>query len=68
MLRVIVRTVDCGAAANVGGPVETRFKTFDIDQPDLEQHLRMTQQYATNEVIGVELLYMPAPETDVTAL
>lgn len=36
MLRIIVRTVDYGRAANIGGsPVET-LKTFDVSAPEVE--------------------------------
>ena len=40
MLRVVVRTDDCGMAANVGGNVHTEIHTFDIEAPCLEVFLR----------------------------
>lgn len=44
-------------AANVGGPVQTWFKSFDIDAPELEKFLRTTDlQYREKHVAGVELL------------
>lgn len=59
-LRIIVRTVDCAAAANVGGPVAVDHKTFVVDLPELEAYLRApnprTMAYATREVTGIELL------------
>ncbi len=56
MLRVIVRTVDSGAAANVGGPVIERFSTIDIDAPEVEQALTSSGAYQDVQVIGVEVL------------
>lgn len=40
MLRIVVQTCDCGMAANIGGSVESSVKTFDVDMPELEAHLR----------------------------
>lgn len=58
MLRIIVRECDEGAARHVGGPVQTRHRTFDVDLPDLEQHLRGdgVPDYVSREVIGIEVL------------
>lgn len=53
MLRLIVRSVDCGAACHVGGPVATKFATFDIDAPEVEQYLKGAEKYEDREVIGV---------------
>lgn len=33
-LRIIIQTSDYGTAANIGGPVITEFKTFDVPAPD----------------------------------
>ena len=57
-LRFIVRECDLGAAMHVGGPVNTRHRTFDLDIHELEQHLRAEGQpeYVRREVIGVELI------------
>jgi hypothetical protein len=40
MIRIVVQTCDCGMAANVGGNVMISVKTFDVDLPELETHLR----------------------------
>lgn len=57
MIRVIVRTSDCGAAANVGGPVDLYFKTFDVPSAELEHYLTEDKgKYSTREVVGVEVL------------
>lgn len=58
MIRVIVRECDLGAAMHVGGPVNTRLRTFDVELPELEQHLRAEGQpeYVRREVLGVELI------------
>jgi len=60
MIRVLVRTDDAAMASNVGGSVETTFRTFDIDAPDLESFLREPDKwtgtkYAHRQVVGVEL-------------
>lgn len=57
MIRIIVRIDDAGMAANVGGSVQTRYKTFDVDLPELEAFLRLPKPntYTEYEVIGVEL-------------
>jgi hypothetical protein len=39
MIRLIVNIADAGLAANVGGPVQQRFKTFDIEHAELEKLL-----------------------------
>lgn len=36
MIRIIVTTVDAGRSANVGGPVVTEIKSFDLSAPALE--------------------------------
>ena len=40
MIRIVVMAADCGAAANVGGPVHTEYLTFDIEHPALEAALK----------------------------
>lgn len=57
-IRIIVREANEGAARHVGGPVQTSHRTFDVDLPELEAHLRGEGQpdYICREVIGVELL------------
>jgi hypothetical protein len=66
MIRVIVRTDDCGMAANVGGAVETTFRTIDIWHEGLEAFLREPKrkswQYTQRQVIGVTLIGEPGDE------
>ena len=59
MLRIICCDVNCGAAANVGGPVHTAFKTFDVDAPEVEAFLLEfvgKGGYTERSVTGVEIL------------
>ena len=60
MIRIIVRKSDAGDALHVGGPVNITHTTFDVQLPELEQHLRSGNSYAQVEVVGVELI--PAEE------
>ena len=56
MIREVVQTSDAVMAANVGGPVQNRLRTFDVDLPELEAFLREDLGvYADRQVIGVEL-------------
>lgn len=68
MIRVIVRQSDRAAAANVGGPVDTTYRTFEL-WPDgggdtlnvqvqrLEAYLAdKSNDYAHREVVGVEVV------------
>ena len=63
MIRVIVRSADRGAAANVGGPVDVEYRTFDIEVPELESFLHQPKKenwtYTFREVIGVEVAETP---------
>lgn len=56
MLRLIVQITDTGDAANVGGPVHTRYRTFDVDLPDVEELLAKREAWVTRNLVGVELL------------
>ena len=69
MIRLIIRDTDYVAAANVGGDVETLFKTFDVELPaEVEAYLReftderdrllaeKKNMWWNREVIGVEVL------------
>ena len=62
-LRVVVQDADRAAAANVGGPVDTSLKTFDIESPELEQYLQQPIKdkwnYVHRQVIGVEVIVKP---------
>lgn len=57
-LRIITRYTDCGAAANVGGPVIEAYRTFDVDLPELVAYLTAPRdnQWVTRTVIGAELV------------
>ena len=57
MIRVIVVSAYAGMAANVGGPVQTEYKTFDIEAPDLEAFV--TAQMGScdqRSIVGIEVL------------
>ena len=58
MIRFICREVNCGAAVNVGGPVDTTLVTF-TDAAALESWLRFEgakyRDYLSRECIGVEV-------------
>lgn len=64
MIRILVRVDNACMAANVGGSVETTFRTFDVDIPALEAFLRAEQgTYAHANVLGIELLDDDLPAT-----
>jgi len=55
-IRVIVQTCDGGMACHVGGPVQTTYDTFDIEDERLEAFLRQTIPGTVNrQVVGVSL-------------
>lgn len=66
MIRIVCVEVDAGAAACVGGPVHTRYRTFDVDVPALEAWLREPKQqkwtYVERNTHGIELLDAEQPE------
>lgn len=55
MIRLVVRTDDAGMAANVGGNVDTSYKTFDVDLPEVEAFLRDKGKYMHIRLVGCEL-------------
>lgn len=66
MIRVIVRETSYGDAVNVGGPVQTGYKSFELSAvaegefarrqiEKLELFLRQPPPYVSREVAGVEL-------------
>ena len=57
-LRIIIQTSDYGTAANVGGPVLTKFKTFDVPAPDeLVEFMEKNQgKWNYAHIHGAELL------------
>lgn len=68
MIRLICRETDCGAAANVGGPVEVSHKTFEIDIPVVEQwlreHIGESFSYYTRSIVGFEFIEQRTPGND----
>ncbi len=57
MIRVVVKTDGAGMAANVGGSVYERIKSFDIYAPFLEEYLReKLGGYSHRQVVGVEVI------------
>lgn len=65
MIRVVIRWTNTAAACNVGGPVETGVKTFDLRSMEmvhqLEDYLEARKksnspQYDHAECIGVEIV------------
>ncbi len=66
MIRIVVQVADAAMAANVGGPVQTWCKTFDVDVPDLEYFLSAADSpYREKHVVGVEVLPL-APNAALT--
>lgn len=67
MIRFIVQTDDANMAVNVGGSVHTSYRTFDVDLPELEKHLKTGGVYIERRLVGCELLSaadQPAAATD----
>jgi hypothetical protein len=57
MIRLCVSVASAGMAANVGGPVQVRMRTFDIDLPELEELLsHPSDSYTEAHVCGAEVL------------
>jgi hypothetical protein len=56
VIRIVVRT-DHADMAVVGSDVLSKWKTFDVELPELEQYLRADiGKYSQRQVSGVELL------------
>jgi len=59
MLRIVCCENDFSAAANVGGPSEVRYKTFDVECPEIEAWLGRIQEekfrYVNRFISGVEV-------------
>lgn len=56
-IRIVVQESDAGMAANVGGPVTTIYRTFDVDAPDLVAVMSAScHSYKTRSIVGVEIL------------
>lgn len=57
MIRIIVQIAEAGMAANVGGPVQTWCKTFDVSCPEVEEFLSKTADvYQSKHVVGIEVI------------
>jgi hypothetical protein len=57
-LRIIVRTDDASMACNVDGAVVSDFKTFDVEAPEVEAHIRTmgSNTYRNCHIVGVEIM------------
>jgi len=66
MLRLIFRETDIGAAANIGGPVNVKHETFDVDLPHVESWLRKYEgnQWTTRELVGVAIVSAAEPQAN----
>lgn len=56
MLRVVFQRIHTGAACNIGGPVTSSVRTFDVDLPEVEQFMRSEDKWNDVNVIGIEVL------------
>lgn len=56
MLRIIIRTDNANMAANVGGSVFVKYRTFDVSLPEVEHALRVDHSMGHVQVVGVELI------------
>lgn len=61
MIRIIIRTDDANMAAHVQGAcIETEFRTFDIEVPEIEAFMNQPRtekwQYVSRTIVGVEVL------------
>lgn len=56
MIRIVVQIANAGMAANVGGPVQTSIKTFEVEAPELERFMEdRCHGYQEKHIVGVEL-------------
>lgn len=56
VIRIICQRSDFGAAAHVGGPVATEYKTFELSAPELVAWLQgNVGEYRSATVVGVEV-------------
>jgi hypothetical protein len=59
-LRIILRTESCYGTIHVGMPPVSKFRTLDVELPELEEALRSggfgEDSYEVTELVGVELL------------
>ena len=62
MIRIVCKQDDNSCLSHTGaGASITSYKTFDIEFPELEEHLKTDPRgYVYRSVIGVEVLTKPA--------
>lgn len=65
MIRIIVRVDDAVMPVNVtGGSVDTKFRTFDVEIPELETYIKAAEgKYSHANVLGVEIVQRANHET-----
>jgi hypothetical protein len=70
MIRVLVQTQNCNAAAHVSGAAAIQeFTTFDVIAPEVEQFMqRSSNTFETKQFVGVELLPNGGPHPEPQAL
>lgn len=56
MIRLLCIDVDTGDAANVGGPVITVGRTFDLENTAVEEWLRSVPDWHKRQVVAVEII------------
>lgn len=63
MIRIIAEETDAGRAANIGGPVKTIYRTFDVELPVIEAWLmepeRKEWSYIDRAIVGIEIRQPP---------
>lgn len=66
MIRIICRLANAGMAANVGGAVLTKYRTFDVVLPEVEKYMREAVKeggtYAQYQIVGTEILAEPVSQ------
>jgi len=56
VIRIVCCEADVGVAANLGGSVQFRYKTFDVELPQVEDWLRgQGARYVERTVSGIEV-------------
>lgn len=56
-VRIIVQQTNAAAAAHVGGPITTEYRTFDVEAPELVAIMRSSlDQFCHRSIVGVEVL------------
>lgn len=55
MIRIVCVEVDISISA-IGGPPETKYRTFDVELVEIEAWLRKPTPYGARAFAGIELL------------